>query len=53
MVAVDSQSRVFQIATNLSEAGMGLDTFQPGQLQIHIVVVIDVVDADDFVAALQ
>ena len=36
-----------------AEVGVGLELFQPRQLQGRVVVVVEVVDADDFVAALQ
>jgi len=36
-----------------AEVGVGLELFQPRQLERGVVVVVEVVDADDLVAALE
>ena len=47
------QRAVLEVAAHLGEALVRLDALEPRELQRGVVVVVDVVDADDLVAAFE
>ena len=44
---------IFQAGPRLGKTGINLQAGQPRPLQIHVVVIVQIVETDDFVAALQ